>query len=184
MASAKEAIYKLSLFPKDEEHYPTGDELDGFTKSERMEKGRLPKWFYEKLLKKHDRSGLVYSVKKVDGNYKMEKVSCLEPSDKQVNITRETKSGKVTYKCNTCEHRKSTRAAIVGHFEKVHNKRNPTKCTNCTFSTYNMDSLQQHRVICGDDKEIFSCDKCPYKTKRRSIFKRHNGIHTTSCKNK
>lgn len=140
----------------------------------RLREGQLPRELFAKF----------FSTKEMEWNLKIRRrpktrlwtsefIKRIPPTE---NITAERMviDGHVNYKCSRCTCTQGTRAAILGHINKVHRSL-LLKCEKCEkYRTYNPDCLSKHVKTCGKN---FYCKICSETFTCVSAVNRHLLIH-------
>ena len=174
MTSFEDFIDKLADFPDPEE-------LCGLTPVEDLCKAP-PTFLYKVLSPKVPKLKLVRSA---DG-YRVQ-TDADDAKSKQIDedaTLPKTKHhrdwhGRRTYSCayRNCDFTKATRAAVIGHYNRIHLHMDPFMCS-CDFQTWNSDAWQQHQGK-GCKKDFFTCNYCPFACSLKSNLNSHvKRIHT------
>lgn len=81
------------------------------------------------------------------------------------------------FKCHLCDYRARHRMSLIFHLKKHNcdiNAIKDFKCKRCGFKSDNKLQIVEHLSACREksDKK-HGCDKCDYKTKKKSDLKKH-----------
>ena len=199
--SVRDALFRCSEFPEVAE-YPSN--LEGLTDVPRLMQGCVSKNYFKilkfgetkiipniKIVKKEDsfekkKSIPNITILKRNGRFTIKQTSNSDNSDKSgVNIRavkmckrKQDCNGKNRYICSKCGYSKVTKAAVEGHYRKIHLKAETLKCSKCKYQTYNSDRFKQHTsTIKGCAANAFRCKKCTYVTSSHASLFHHENTH-------